>query len=240
MQTRQPLSTLPAKDLADLSKYIRREIKHEKTSVKGTILTDILVKQINGVNLFVCDVRIISDKRIVRDVPVASTARDLVGEKGVPVFMQRDHTGNYVVIGRANYVNDVRTVNIYDLDELGLLFVAGLRKLPNGDIVNGFYDYGAHSQPINGIEQIGSVPYFNTNLNKAANYHYASADEYVSKTVSPKLSMWGVWALGIMLPDKGTETGKTQRGYTMSKVPFGDFSWGVSPWISFTETSVYT
>lgn len=108
-----------------------------------------------------CAVKLDGSSDIIEDVIVPTQARDSIGEAGSPVMLLKERTtGAWQVIGRADRVSDVQSVQSYTLAQLNASFVKGVRLASNGDLVSPFFAYTGHSvsnlsETRNGKKQAG-------------------------------------------------------------------------------------
>jgi len=123
----------------------RRELEAHRKIVSGVTVSPPEYKVVDGagnkewtVDVYIGPPERIDAINVVRDVPVAPYAKQLVSGMRVPVMMERSRQGKYTVIGRTKVMpSGAQTPDdsileptyheiTYNLAELGLLFLADL------------------------------------------------------------------------------------------------------------------
>lgn len=152
----------------------RRELQAHRRFVTGVTASTPAYKAIDGVGNkeWVVDVYIGADAgsgtNIVKDVIVASTARQIVAKMRLPVLLERSKQGKYTVVGRADtmpagaqmpegsILEPTYHRNEYNLAELGTQFIADISYAVEkwGDKVWGD---GGPWQDIRGVDAFGNL-----------------------------------------------------------------------------------
>lgn len=129
-----------ASDVFQIVKELsRKELERHQKRIIGITASAPQYKDQNGVNEWVCDVRVgrREEQGLIRDVLVAQWALGVVNDLGVPVLIERSEAGRLTIIARSQVRLPDLSVRTFSYAQLGLLFIAGVVEV-DGVFFDGF------------------------------------------------------------------------------------------------------
>lgn len=110
-----------------LSRYVNDQIDRNKEEIIATVVSDPRIEIVGGQETWVADIDVGNGEEILFSVPIAQYAADLRhSDFGTPVKLQKDPSGNYQIVGRADLQKSNMVLNVYSILLESLLYTEGL------------------------------------------------------------------------------------------------------------------